>query len=70
MPPGCVDCASVNLCCAACPLYWDEQGTLAEIAPHLKDTAPWQRLLWQVKRRWVGRVKGVGVSARGGQGRR
>ena len=61
LPPGCKDCDLAELCCGACPLYWDEQGTFAEIAPYLKDTTVWERLAWQVKRRYLGRVKGVGV---------
>jgi radical SAM protein with 4Fe4S-binding SPASM domain len=69
VPPGCRDCAAVDLCCAACPLYWDEQGTLAEIAPYLKETGRWQQFVWRVKRRFLGRVKGVGVGAQGRNGR-
>jgi len=61
LPPGCKDCDLAHLCCGACPLYWDEQGTFAEIAPHLKDTTAWERLAWRVKRRYIGRVKGVGI---------
>ena len=61
VPPGCKDCELVEMCCGACPLYWDEQGTFAEIAPFLKDTPSWERLAWRLKRRYVGRVKGVGV---------
>ncbi|UCC89095.1 MAG: PqqD family peptide modification chaperone [Anaerolineales bacterium] len=61
MPPGCKDCELSDLCCGACPLYWDEQGSFSEIAPHLKDTPGWERLVWQMKRRFLGRAKGVGV---------
>ena len=61
LPPGCKDCDLVDICCGACPLYWDEQGTFTEIAPYLKDTTAWERLAWQVKRRYLGRVRGVGV---------
>jgi radical SAM protein with 4Fe4S-binding SPASM domain len=64
LPPGCQGCDLVDLCCGACPLYWDEQGTFAEIAPYLKDTRAWERLAWRVKRRFLGRVHGVGVNDR------
>ena len=61
IPPGCRACEYVELCCGACPLYWDEQKTLTEIAAHLQPTAPWAYMLWQAKRRVLGRVHGVGV---------
>jgi radical SAM protein with 4Fe4S-binding SPASM domain len=61
LPPGCKGCELVDLCCGACPLYWDEQGTFAEIASHVNGTTTWQRLLWRIKRRFIGRVKGVGL---------
>ena len=62
VPPGCRDCEMVDICCGACPLYWDEQGGLDELAPHLRDTSAWERLAWRLKRRYVGQVSGVGVS--------
>ena len=67
LPPGCKDCDLADLCCGACPLYWDEQGSFAEIAPYLKDTPAWERLVWRVKRRWLGRVRGVGMKGNGGR---
>jgi radical SAM protein with 4Fe4S-binding SPASM domain len=62
VPPGCQDCDLVDMCCGACPLYWDEQGSFTEIAPYLKDTSVWERLAWRLKRRYLGQVKGVGVN--------
>jgi len=47
--------------------YWDERGlgrsdgAFAEIVPHLRETSAWERLAWQVKRRYLGQVKGVGI---------
>jgi radical SAM protein with 4Fe4S-binding SPASM domain len=61
LPPGCQDCDMVDICCGACPLYWDEQGSFAEIAPHLGETSAWERLAWRLKRRYVGQVTGVGA---------
>jgi radical SAM protein with 4Fe4S-binding SPASM domain len=61
LPPGCKDCESADLCCGACPLYWDEQGNFDEIAPYLQPTSSLERVQWQVKRRLLGQVKGVGV---------
>jgi len=66
LPPGCKDCDLAHLCCGACPLYWDEQGTFGEIAPYLKRSPAWEQLVWRLKRRLLGRVKGVGVPANGG----
>jgi radical SAM protein with 4Fe4S-binding SPASM domain len=67
LPPGCSDCDLAEICCGACPLYWDERGlgrsdgAFAEIVPHLRETSAWERLAWQVKRRYLGQVKGVGI---------
>jgi len=61
LPPGCQACEYAALCCGACPLYWDEQQTFAEIAEHLRPTAPWADALWRVKRRMFGQARGVGV---------
>ena len=61
LPPGCKDCRMVDICCGACPLYWDEQGSFAEIAPHLRETSAWERLAWRLKRRYLGQVTGVNV---------
>ena len=62
MPPGCRDCELAEMCCGACPLYWDEMGTFAEIAPYQGRASALERLVWRLKRRYVGRVKGVGVN--------
>jgi radical SAM protein with 4Fe4S-binding SPASM domain len=62
VPPGCKNCEMVDICCGACPLYWDEQGSFAELQPHLRDTSAWERLAWRLKRRFVGQTRGVGVS--------
>jgi radical SAM protein with 4Fe4S-binding SPASM domain len=61
LPPGCRDCELADMCCAACPLYWDERGDLAEITPFMRPAHTWEWLGWRLKRRFVGRVKGVGI---------
>lgn len=61
LPPGCRSCEYANLCCGACPLYWDEQKTFAEIAEHTSPTTPWAYAAWQIKRRMLGQVRGIGV---------
>lgn len=61
LPPGCRDCEMAALCCGACPLYWDERGSFAEIARHTHPASAMSRAVWQIKRRAFGRIKGVGV---------
>ena len=61
LPPGCRDCDLADMCCAACPLYWDERGDLAEIVPFMRPARAWEWLSWRLKRRFVGKVKGVGI---------
>jgi radical SAM protein with 4Fe4S-binding SPASM domain len=68
LPPGCRDCDLADLCCGACPLYWDEQGGFAELEPYLRKTPGWERLVWRMKRRFLGRVQGVGVRENSGKG--
>jgi radical SAM protein with 4Fe4S-binding SPASM domain len=63
LPPGCETCDLASLCCGACPLYWDERGSFAEISPNLSSTSPWSRAIWRAKRRWLGRVRGVGLAS-------
>jgi len=61
LPPGCRDCDLADLCCGACPLYWDERGDFGEIGAHLAPTTALSKMLWRAKRRWVGQVRGVGI---------
>jgi radical SAM protein with 4Fe4S-binding SPASM domain len=63
LPPDCRGCDMAELCCGACPLYWDAAGSFAE----LRGAAPghvqgWQRAAWRARRRWIGQAKGVGGS--------
>ncbi len=63
LPPDCRGCDLADLCCGACPLYWDEVKSFAEIEAETPRRAPaWEKLAWQAKRRWLGQAKGVGVS--------
>ncbi len=62
LPPDCRGCDLADLCCGACPLYWDEVGNFAEIGERVpRHAPPWENLAWQAKRRWIGRARGVGV---------
>ena len=63
LPPDCRGCDLANLCCGACPLYWDAVRDFAEIDGCTPRHAPaWEKKIWGAKRRWIGQVKGVGVS--------
>jgi radical SAM protein with 4Fe4S-binding SPASM domain len=61
LPPGCRDCDLAELCCGACPLYWDERGSFDELGGHLAPTSALSQMVWRAKRRWLGQVRGVGV---------
>ncbi len=63
LPPDCRGCDLANLCCGACPLYWDAAGDFAEIrnaAPRRASSI--ERMLWRTKRNWIGQAKGVDAS--------
>ena len=62
LPPGCRECDLADLCCGACPLYWDEQDGFSEIAAHVAPTSALSNTVWRAKRRLVGKVRGVGIS--------
>lgn len=64
LPPGCRACDLAELCCGACPLYWDERGDLSEIASHQAQASALTHTLWRARRRWLGQVRGVGLSHR------
>ena len=62
LPPDCRGCDLANLCCGACPLYWDANGDFAEIqdaTPH--HASSFEKMVWRTKRRWIGQAKGVGA---------
>jgi radical SAM protein with 4Fe4S-binding SPASM domain len=61
LPPGCSDCDLAQLCCGACPLYWDERGDLREIEEQSVASSAVSKAVWRAKKRVLGRVRGVGV---------
>jgi len=60
LPPACADCDMKHLCCGACPLYWDEQRGFAEL-PDAARAGSLAQMQWRLKRRFIGRVKGINV---------
>ena len=61
VPPVCERCAIRDICCGACPLYWEQRGGFGE----LKGIAPggpiWAEPVWTIKKAlWAG-THGVGL---------
>ena len=62
LPPACKGCDLADLCCGACPLYWDSVGDFVELAGKGRDNVPAvEQAVWRLKRRWIGQSKGVGL---------
>ena len=70
LPPVCAECELQRICCGACPLYWDEVGGFEELVaaqgsrptPRVGRTRRWWReATWRLKRRAIGRLRGVGL---------
>ena len=55
-----------DLCCGACPLYWDAVGSHLEIASPVGRKVPaLETAVWRAKRRFLGQTGGVGLGGRG-----
>jgi radical SAM protein with 4Fe4S-binding SPASM domain len=62
LPPLCKGCDLADLCCGACPLYWDSVGDFVELAGRGRESVPAvEQAVWRAKRRWIGQSKGVGL---------
>lgn len=57
VPPVCNDCDKKNICCGACPLYWDNRGCFDELGRGRKIIP---ELIWKAKRKYVGKSRPVG----------
>jgi radical SAM protein with 4Fe4S-binding SPASM domain len=61
VPPLCQRCEIRDICCGACPLYWDERGSFEDI----QETAPggpfWARPVWRLKKALWSGTWGVGL---------
>jgi radical SAM protein with 4Fe4S-binding SPASM domain len=62
LPPVCEACDLSRICCGACPLYWDEQKGFAELPGARASCSGVTGWMWKLKRRYLGKVKGVNVS--------
>lgn len=61
VPPVCQRCQIRDICCGACPLYWDERGGFEE----LENTAPggpaWSNVVWRLRKYLYSGTRGVGL---------
>lgn len=61
IPAICQRCQIRDICCGACPLYWDERRGFDELRPVAPGGPPWAKLIWNVnKALWSG-TYGVGL---------
>ena len=61
IPPVCQRCQIRDICCGACPLYWEERGSFDELDDVAPGGPPWAGLVWRVKRALWSRTWGVGL---------
>jgi len=62
IPPVCQRCEIRDICCGACPLYWDQRGGFDELKPIAPGGPPWAAPLWRLKRELWSGTRGVGLS--------
>jgi len=61
VPPVCQRCTIRDVCCGACPLYWDECGGFSELERVAPGGPPWAYPLWRMKKALWSRTRGVGL---------
>ena len=64
LPPMCRKCSIKDICCGACPLYWDERGGFDELAATAPRPWPLAHTLWRVRKQLWSTSRGVGLSDR------
>ena len=64
VPPICQRCEIRDICCGACPLYWDERGSFAELKPVAPGGPPWAGVEWRLRKALWSGTRGVGLSKR------
>ncbi len=61
VPPVCQRCTIRDICCGACPLYWDQRRSFAELEGVAPGGPFWAVPLWRLKKAlWAG-TRGVGL---------
>ncbi|MHB1294763.1 MAG: PqqD family peptide modification chaperone [Anaerolineae bacterium] len=62
IPPVCQRCAIRDICCGACPLYWDQRGGFDELEGVAPGGPPWAALTWRLKKTLWSGTRGVGLT--------
>jgi radical SAM protein with 4Fe4S-binding SPASM domain len=61
VPPVCARCQMRDVCCGACPLYWDERGGFGELSGLAPGGPPWAGPLWRLRKALWSGTRGVGL---------
>lgn len=61
IPPMCQRCQIRDICCGACPLYWDERGSFAELEGVAPGGPVWSALIWRLRKALFAGTRGVGL---------
>lgn len=61
LPPVCQRCEIKDICCGACPLYWDERHSFEELEGTAPGGPPWSGLVWRLKKALWSGTWGVGL---------
>jgi len=61
LPPVCQRCSIRNICCGACPLYWDQHGSFEELDGLAPKAPPLARARWRAKKALWSGTRGVGL---------
>lgn len=62
IPPACQRCQIRDICCGACPLYWDECGGFDELRGVAPGGPPWASPVWRLRKALWSGTRGVGLS--------
>lgn len=61
VPPVCQRCQIRDICCGACPLYWDERGSFSELDKTAPGGPAWSALVWRLRKALFSGTRGVGL---------
>jgi len=61
LPPACATCEIKDICCGACPLYWEQRGGFDELSETAPGGKPGSELLWRMRHRLWSGTFGVGL---------
>jgi radical SAM protein with 4Fe4S-binding SPASM domain len=61
VPPVCQRCDIRDICCGACPLYWDQRRSFAELDAVAPGGPPWAGVVWRCKKALWSGTQGVGL---------